>query len=201
MSGAVASTTDAPATRSSPATASIIDAISRSPVKPTKRWRSSPMRAPLSDAASSDAANALVIWRAASAVAGSSASGPATRSSTSATSRTDFASGPTASLYGLSGITPARLVKPRVVRIVASDANAAGFESELQVSVPNATVTRLVEAATALPPLEPDVLSVGSYALPIVPATELIPKAPNGDSAKFALPRITAPAPPRPAAE
>src|SRR5207237_10712231 len=110
------------------------------------------------------------------------ASGPATGSRTSATSRTDFARGPTASLYGLSGITPARLVSPRVVRIVASDAKAAGFDSELQVSVPNASVTRLVDVATALPPLEPEVLSVGSYALPMVPATELLPKSPNGNS-------------------
>ena len=86
------------------------------------------------------------------------------------------------------------------MRIVASDANAAGFESELQVSVPNASMTRLVEVATALPPLEPDVLSVGSYALPIVPATELIPKSPNGNSSRFALPSITAPAPRMPTA-
>jgi len=57
-------------------------------------------------------------------------------------------------LYGLSGITPARLVNPRVVRIVAREANAAGFESELQVSVPKASATRLVDTATALPPLE-----------------------------------------------
>src|SRR5439155_5224062 len=118
---------------------------------------------------------------------------PATWSRTSATSRTDFASGPTASLYGLSGITPARLVKPLVVLIVAREANAAGFDSELQVSVPKASVTRLVETATALPPLEPAVLSEGSYALPIVPATELIPNSPNGNSSRFALPRITAP--------
>ena len=59
-------------------------------------------------------------------------------------------------------MTPARLVCPRVVRIVASDANAAGFDSELQVSVPNASVTRLVATATALPPLDPAVLSDGS---------------------------------------
>jgi hypothetical protein len=59
-------------------------------------------------------------------------------------------------------MTPARLVKPRVVRIVASDANAAGFDSELHVSVPNATVTRLAATATALPPLDPAVLSDGS---------------------------------------
>ena len=46
-------------------------------------------------------------------------------------------------------MTPARLVSPRVVRIVASDANAAGFDSELHVSVPKASVTRLVDTATA----------------------------------------------------
>jgi len=40
--------------------------------------------------------------------------------------------------------------------MVASDANAAGFDSELHVSVPNAIVTRLVDTATALPPLEPN---------------------------------------------
>src|SRR5206468_5580061 len=125
-----------------------------------------PMRAPLSDPPSSAAANDPAMCRAASAVAASSGSTPATLSRTSATSRTDFASGPTASLYGLSGMTPARLVSPRVVRIVASDANAAGFDSELHVSVPNASATRLVDTATALPPLDPDVLSDASNALP-----------------------------------
>jgi len=59
-------------------------------------------------------------------------------------------------------MTPARLVSPRVVRIVASDPNDAGFDKELQVSVPNATVTRLPDTAIALPPLDPDVLSDGS---------------------------------------
>jgi hypothetical protein len=59
-------------------------------------------------------------------------------------------------------MTPARLVSPRVVRIVASEANAAGFESELHVSVPNASVTRLDATAVALPPLDPAVLSDGS---------------------------------------
>src|SRR5439155_25182543 len=119
---------------------------------------------------------------------------PATWSMTSASSRTDLAIGPTASLNVLSGMTPARLVKPRVVRIVASDANDAGFDSELHVSVPNASVTRLDATAVALPPLDPAVLSDGSNALPIVPATELIPKSPNGNSSRFALPSTTAPA-------
>src|SRR5439155_2730944 len=152
-----------------------------------------PSRAPRSALGSSAAANDPLMWPPDSAVTASSASAPATRSRTSATSRTDFAIGPTASLYGLSGMTPARLVSPRVVRIVESDANAAGFESELHVSVPNASATRLVATATALPPLDPDVLSDGSNALPIVPATELIPKSPNGNSSRFALPSITAP--------
>ena len=71
----------------------------------------------------------------------------------------------------LSGMTPARLVRPSVVRIVASDANDAGFDSELQVSVPKPSVARLVATAVAVPPLEPDVLSDGSKALPIVPPT------------------------------
>ena len=47
MSGAVTSTTVAPAARISPATVSISAAISRSPVKPTNRWRSNPIRSPL----------------------------------------------------------------------------------------------------------------------------------------------------------
>ena len=59
-------------------------------------------------------------------------------------------------------MTPARLVNPRVVRIVASDANAEGFDSELQVSVPNPRAARLAATAVALPPLDPAVLSVGS---------------------------------------
>ena len=58
-----------------------------------------------------------------------------------------------------------------MVRIVASDANDAGFESELQVSVPKPSVARLVATAVAVPPLDPEVLSVGSKALPIVPPT------------------------------
>src|SRR5690242_13947043 len=91
-------------------------------------------------------------------------------------------------------MTPARLVRPRVVRIVASDANDAGFDRELQVSVPNATVAKLVATAVALPPLDPDVLSDGSKGLPIVPATLLMPKSPNGNSSRFALPRTMAPA-------
>jgi hypothetical protein len=45
----------------------------------------------------------------------------------------------------LSGITPARLTSPRVTRIVASEANPDGFESELQVSVPNPSAARLDE--------------------------------------------------------
>ena len=87
-----------------------------------------------------------------------------------------------------------------MVRMVASDANAAGFESELHVSVPKPSVTRLVETATAVPPLEPAVLSDGSYALPIVPPTVLIPKSPNGNSSRFVLPSTTAPARRMPAA-
>ena len=79
-----------------------------------------------------------------------------------ATSRTDLAMGPTASLKVFRGITPARLVMPRVVRMVASDAKAAGFDSELQVSVPNPSAARLAATAVALPPLEPDVLNDGS---------------------------------------
>ena len=61
-----------------------------------------------------------------------------------------------------SGITPARLVSPRVVRMVASDANAAGFDSELHVSVPKPSAARLVLTSVALPPLDPAVLSDGS---------------------------------------
>src|SRR4051812_25611895 len=91
-------------------------------------------------------------------------------------------------------MTPARLVRPRVVRIVVSDANDAGFDSELHVSVPKPRAARLVAMAVAVPPLEPDVLSVGSKALPIVPPTVLIPKSPNGNSSRLALPSITAPA-------
>ena len=78
--------------------------------------------------------------------------------------------------------------------MVASDANEAGFDSELQVSVPNATVTKLADTATALPPLDPAVLSDGSYALPIVPPTVLMPKSPNGNSSRFVLPSTIAPA-------
>jgi hypothetical protein len=48
------------------------------------------------------------------------------------------------------------------VRIVASDANDAGFDSELQVSVPKASGARLIATAVALPPLDPAVLSDGS---------------------------------------
>src|SRR5439155_24863202 len=92
------------------------------------------------------------------------------------------------------GSTPGRLVRPRVVGIVASEANDAGFDSELQVSVPNATVTKLAATPVALPPLEPAVLSDGSYALPIVPPTVLMPKSPNGNSSRFVLPSRTAPA-------
>ena len=77
-------------------------------------------------------------------------------------SQTDLAIGPTASLYEFSGITPARLTKPRVTRIVANEANPAGFEREVQVSVPNPSAARLAETAVALPPLEPAVLSDGS---------------------------------------
>ena len=100
----------------------------------------------------------------------------------------------------LSGITPARLVSPRVVRIVASDANDAGFERELQVSVPNATATKLRDTPVALPPLDPAVLSDASYALPIVPPTLLMPKSPNGNSSRFVLPSTIAPARRMPAA-
>src|ERR1700759_2378053 len=95
----------------------------------------------------------------ASAVAASSGSDPATTSTAIATSCTDFPIGPTASLYGLSGITPARLTKPRVTRIVASEAKPEGFDNELHVSVPNPNAARLVETAVALPPLDPAVLS------------------------------------------
>ena len=140
----------------------MLAATSRSPVKPTKRWRKTPMRLPFSVAVSSPCANEPAICDAAPAVTGSSGSAPVTRSSASATSRTDFAIGPTASLNVLSGITPARLVSPRVVRMVTSDAKAAGFESELQVSVPKPTAARLAATAVALPPLEPEVLSDGS---------------------------------------
>ena len=62
----------------------------------------------------------------------------------------------------LSGITPARLVKPRVVRMVASDAKPLGLDSELHVSVPKPSAARLVATAVALPPLDPAVLSEGS---------------------------------------
>ena len=77
--------------------------------------------------------------------------------------------------------------------MVASDAKPLGFESELQVSVPNPSAARLVATDVALPPLDPAVLSDGSYALPTVPPTELMPKSPNGNSSRLALPRITAP--------
>ena len=97
-------------------------------------------------------------------------------------------------------MTPARLVSPRVVRMVASDANEAGFDSELHVSVPKPSVARLVATAVAVPPLDPDVLSVGLNALPMVPPTVLIPKSPNGNSSRFAFPSITAPARRMPAA-
>ena len=46
--------------------------------------------------------------------------------------------------------------------MVASEANEAGFDSELQVSVPNPSAARLAATAVALPPLEPDVLNDGS---------------------------------------
>ena len=42
----------------------------------------------------------------------------------------------------MSGITPARLVSPRVVLIVASEAKPAGFDSELHVSVPKPRAAR-----------------------------------------------------------
>jgi hypothetical protein len=156
------STIVAPAACSSFATRSMASATSRSPVMLTKRWRNTPMRLPRSVAASRPAANEPATCASASAVTGSSASVPVTRSSASATSRTDFAIGPTASLYVLSGITPARLVSPRVVRMVASEANEAGFESELHVSVPKPSAARLAATAVALPPLDPEVLSEGS---------------------------------------
>ena len=44
-------------------------------------------------------------------------------------------------------------MRPRVTRIVASDAKAPGFDSELQVSVPKPSAARLVATAVALPPL------------------------------------------------
>ncbi len=78
--------------------------------------------------------------------------------------------------------------------MVASEPKDAGFDSELQVSVPKPSAARLVATAVAVPPLEPDVLSVGSKALPIVPPTLLMPKSPNGNSSRFALPSTTAPA-------
>ena len=59
-------------------------------------------------------------------------------------------------------MTPARLRSPRVARIVASEANPLGFESELQVSVPKPSAARLAATAVALPPLDPEVLSDGS---------------------------------------
>ena len=68
----------------------MLAATSRSPVKPTKRCRNTPMRLPFSVAASRPAANEPEMCAAASAVTGSSGSGPVTRSSASATSRTDF---------------------------------------------------------------------------------------------------------------
>ena len=49
-----------------------------------------------------------------------------------------------------------------MVRMVASEAKAAGFDSELQVSVPKPSAARLVATLVALPPLEPAVLSDGS---------------------------------------
>ena len=53
-------------------------------------------------------------------------------------------------------------------------------------------MARLVATAAAVPPLEPEVLRVGSNAFPIVPPTVLMPKSPNGNSSRFALPSITA---------
>ena len=40
--------------------------------------------------------------------------------------------------------------------MVASDAKPAGFDSELQVSVPKPSAARLAATAVALPPLDPD---------------------------------------------
>src|SRR5439155_5087246 len=67
-------------------------------VMPTNRWRRTPIRVPASVAESSPPANEPLMCAPASVVTGSSGSKPVTRSRARATSRTDLAIGPTASL-------------------------------------------------------------------------------------------------------
>lgn len=62
---------------------------------------------------------------------------------------------PTVSCLGEMGMTPARLVNPRVGLIPTTEFSDAGQRMEPSVSVPSVTAARLAAAAIAEPVLDP----------------------------------------------
>ena len=81
------------------------------------------------------------------------------------------------------GLTPTKACAP------------AGFCIDPPVSVPSPSTAKLALTAVAVPPLDPPGALVTSYALRVVPLTELLVRVPSpAKSGKFVLPRIMAPA-------
>src|SRR4051812_14247052 len=87
-------------------------------------------------------------------VALSSVSSPTVASSNTARSSTQRASGPLTSCDHDSGMTPARLDRPKLLRRPTRFWLAAGIRIEPQVSLPSAAAAKLAAPAAPEPPLE-----------------------------------------------
>src|SRR5947208_10771013 len=132
-------------------------------------------------------------------VAASNGSTPTSAPSIVAASATVRQIGPVTSWLWAIGITPDRLVKPRVGLIPTTPQVVAGDTMEPSVSVPMAPATKLAATAAADPVLDPEPLWSSTYGIRHCPARPLHPledwnERKFAHSARLALPRITAPA-------
>ena len=125
---------------------------------------------------------------------GERGSGPAMAESSSATSATVRAIGPSTekgaqpSSAGHVGTRPGEGRKPTTLQ------KLAGLRSEPPMSLPSAIGTMPEASATAAPPLEPPHVLVGSYGLSVRPKTSLNVCEPAPNSGVLVLPIVMAPA-------
>src|SRR5208282_5892728 len=101
--------------------------------------------------------------------------------------------GPTASWVNEQGITPARLIRPRVGRMPTRLFAEDGDRIEFTVSEPVPTAAKLAAKAAPVPPEDPPGVRVSSYGFFVCPPSELTVMPVIASSCMFAFPRISAP--------
>ena len=111
-----------------------------------------------------------------------------------ATSLMVRAMGPMASWVYEIGMMPARVIRPRVGRMLKRLVAEAGLRRELTVSVPVAKTAKEAATAAAEPPELPPGVRVWSYGLIVCPPNEETDIPSNASSCRLALPSTIAPA-------